>query len=718
MRYLALIGNQNCGKTTLFNRLTGSNQHVGNFPGVTVEKKEGALLKYKAYTVVDLPGIYSLSPYTAEEIVTRDFVLKEHPCAIINIVDATNLERNLYLSLQLMELNIPVVIALNMMDEVRHNGNTIDIARLAQQLGVPVVPISAGKNEGINDLVESVIKTAEKNEPPQRFDFCDGAVHRALHAIAHLIEDHAEASGYPPRFAATKLIEGDDLVHASLHLSAGDAHVVEHLICEMEDALGTDREAALADMRYSFIERVCQSCCTKNGETKEQKRSKKIDSILTHKLLAIPIFLCVMLLIFYLSFSVIGAPLQTFFEQLIGFATQQLDALLTSFGVSEWVHSFLIDGALAGVGSVLSFLPIIVLLFFFLSILEDSGYMARVAFVMDTLLRKIGLSGRSMVSMLIGFGCSVPAIMSTRTLSSERDRKMTIVLTPFMSCSAKLPIYGMMTAAFFPNHAALVLLSMYALGIIAAILSGLLLKSTLFRGKPTPFVLELPAYRFPAAKSVLIHMWEKAKDFIKKAFTIIFVASIVIWFLQNFDTRLNLVSDVSDSMIAAIGSFLSPIFAPLGFTDWRASTALITGLSAKETVVSTLTVLTGSTTDAQLTGALSTMFTPASATAFLTFTILYMPCVAAFAATKRELGSVKAAVATAVYQTGVAYLMAFLVYKLAGLLFSGNGVLAADAWVVAIVAVLLAVAVASCIKRKKQGCCGNCRSCREHDCNQ
>ena len=718
MRYLALIGNQNCGKTTLFNRLTGSNQHVGNFPGVTVEKKEGTLLKYKAYTVVDLPGIYSLSPYTAEEIVTRDFALKEHPCAIINIVDATNLERNLYLSLQLMELNIPVVIALNMMDEVRHNGNTIDIARLSQQLGVPVVPISAGKNEGINDLVESVIKVAEKNEPPQRFDFCDGAVHRALHAIAHLIEDHAEASGYPPRFAATKLIEGDELVHTSLNLSAGDAHVVEHLVCEMEEALGTDREAALADMRYSFIERVCQSCCTKNGETKEQKRSKKIDSILTHKILAIPIFLCVMLLIFYLSFSVIGAPLQTLLEHLIGLATQQLDALLTSFGVSEWVHSFLIDGALAGVGSVLSFLPIIVLLFFFLSILEDSGYMARVAFVMDTLLRKIGLSGRSMVSMLIGFGCTVPAIMSTRTLASERDRKMTIVLTPFMSCSAKLPIYGMMTAAFFPNHAALVLLAMYALGIITAILSGLLLKSTLFRGKPTPFVLELPAYRFPAAKSVLIHMWEKAKDFIKKAFTIIFVASIVIWFLQNFDTRLNLVSDVSDSMIAAIGSFLSPIFAPLGFTDWRASTALITGLSAKETVVSTLTVLTGSTTDAQLSSALSAMFTPASATAFLTFTILYMPCVAAFAATKRELGSVRAAVATAVYQTGVAYLMAFVVYKLAGLLFSGNGVLAADAWVVAIVAILLAVAVASCIKRKKQGCCGNCRGCKSHNCNQ
>ncbi|MBO5930397.1 MAG: ferrous iron transport protein B, partial [Clostridia bacterium] len=658
MRYLALIGNQNCGKTTLFNRLTGSNQHVGNFPGVTVEKKEGTLLNHKSYTVVDLPGIYSLSPYTAEEIVTRDFALKEHPSAIINIVDATNLERNLYLSLQLMELNIPVVIALNMMDEVRHNGNSIDIARLSQQLGVPVVPISAGKNEGINDLVEAVIKAAEKNEPPKRFDFCEGAVHRALHAIAHLIEDHAEVAGYPPRFAATKLIEGDDLVHASLNLCARDAHVVEHLICEMEESLGTDREAALADMRYSFIERVCQSCSTKTGETKEQKRSKKIDRILTHKILAIPIFLGVMLLIFYLSFSVIGAPLQTLLEYLIELATARIDAMLTSFGVSQWVHSFLIDGALAGIGSVLSFLPIIVLLFFFLSILEDGGYMARVAFVMDTLLRKIGLSGRSMVSLLIGFGCSVPAIMSTRTLASERDRKMTIGLTPFMSCSAKLPIYGMMTAAFFPNQAALVLLTMYALGIITTILSGLLLKSTLFRGTPTPFVMELPAYRFPAAKSVLIHMWEKAKDFIKKAFTIIFVASIVIWFLQNFDTRLNLVSDVSDSMLAAIGSFLSPIFAPLGFTDWRASTALITGLSAKETVVSTLTILTGSTTDAQLTGALTSIFTPASAAAFLTFTILYMPCVAAFAAMRREMESSRWAVVTVAGQTALAWVCA------------------------------------------------------------
>lgn len=710
MKYLALIGNQNCGKTTLFNRLTGSNQHVGNFPGVTVEKKEGVLLKYKDYGVVDLPGIYSLSPYTSEEIVTRDFALKEHPCAIINIVDATNLERNLYLSLQLMELGIPIVIALNMMDEVRHNGNSIDIQKLSQNLGVPVVPVSAGKNEGIGELVKAVIAVAEKNEPPKKFDFCDGAIHRALHAIAHLIEDHAEACGYPPRFAATKLIEGDELITAALNLPANDAHVVEHLICEMEEELGTDREAALADMRYNYIEKLCAGCSTKNGETHEQIRSEKIDRILTHKLFGIPIFLCVMLLVFYLSFSLIGAPLQGLLETVIGMISEQLDNLLTAAGVSSWVHSLVIDGAMAGIGSVLSFLPIIVLLFFFLSILEDSGYMARIAFVTDTLLRKIGLSGRSVVSMLIGFGCSVPAIMSTRTLSSERDRKITIILTPFMSCSAKLPIYGMITAAFFPGHAASVMLSMYALGILTAILSGLLLDKTVFRGKPTPFVLELPAYRLPSAKSVLLHMWEKAKDFLKKAFTIIFAASIVIWFLQNFDARLNMVSDVSQSMIAAIGSFLSPIFAPLGFTDWRASTALITGLSAKETVVSTLTILSGSTTDAQLSAALSAMFTPASAAAFLSFTILYMPCVAAFAATKREMGSLKGAVFAAAYQTGIAYCIAFLVYKAAGLLLSGGSAVA-DMIVVGIIAVLSAAAVVSSVKHKKHGCGGDCGKC-------
>lgn len=711
MKYLALVGNQNSGKTTLFNRLTGSNQHVGNFPGVTVEKKEGLLLKYKDYSVVDLPGIYSLSPYTSEEIVTRDFALKEHPCAIINIVDATNLERNLYLSLQLMELGIPIVIALNMMDEVRHNGNTIDIQKLSQNLGVPVIPISAGKNEGIGELVDAIIKVVEKNEPPKKFDFCEGAVHRALHAIAHLIEDHAESSGYPPRFAATKLIEGDELIKADLNLPANDAHVVEHLIQEMEQELGTDREAALADMRYNYIEKLCASCSTKAGETQEQIRSEKIDRILTHKFFAIPIFLGVMLLVFYLSFTLIGAPLQSLLEYLIDIVSGWLDHALYAVNVSSWVHSLVIDGALAGVGSVLSFMPIIVLLFFFLSILEDSGYMARVAFVMDTLLRKIGLSGRSVVSMLIGFGCSVPAIMSTRTLSSDRDRKMTIVLTPFMSCSAKLPIYGMITAAFFPGHAALVMLSMYVLGILVAILSGLLLKNTVFRGKPTPFVLELPAYRLPSAKSVLIHMWEKAKDFLRKAFTIIFAASIVIWFLQNFDARLNMVTDVSQSLIASIGSFLAPIFAPLGFSDWRASTALITGLSAKETVVSTLTILTNSTTDAGLSAALGAMFSPASAIAFLSFTILYMPCVAAFAASKREMGSLKGAVLAAAYQTGIAYLIAFVVYKIAGLLLAGGGSTSADVIVSCVIAVLLAASIVSAVRNRKHGCNGDCGKC-------
>lgn len=718
MKYIALIGNQNCGKTTLFNRLTGSNQHVGNFPGVTVEKKEGSLLKHQEYTVVDLPGIYSLSPYSAEEIVTRDFVTKEHPCAIINIVDATNLERNLYLSLQLMELNIPVVIALNMMDEVRTSGNTIDIDRLSESMGVPMVPISAGKNEGIGELVEVVLSAAENNDSPKRFDFCQGAVHRALHAIAHLIEDHAEAAGYPPRFAATKLVEGDELMQAALSLPAGDAHVVEHLICEMEDSLGTDREAALADMRYDFVEKLCKNCTTKTRETKEQLRSQKMDRILTHRIFGIPIFLCVMLLIFYVSFSLLGEPLQALLELLIEKASAGADHLLTMTGVSSWVHSLLIDGALAGIGSVLSFMPIILLLFFFLSILEDTGYMARVAFMMDTFLRKIGLSGRSVVSMLIGFGCSVPAIMSTRTLSSARDRKMTVVLAPFMSCSAKLPIYGMITAAFFPNHAALVMLSMYILGVLVAIFSGLFLKNTVFRGKLAPFVLELPAYRFPSAKSVFLHMWEKAKDFLKKAFTIIFLASIVIWFLQNFDTKLNLTDDTSNSILATIGSVISPIFSPLGFTDWRASTALITGLSAKETVVSTLTILTGSTTDVQLSAALGAMFSPASALAFLTFTVLYMPCVAAFAATRREMGSLRSAILTALYQTGIAYLIAFCVYKLAGFVLSGGGSVTADFIILAIIAVLLAVATVSHIRNKNHCCGNNCSRCKNESCHK
>ena len=666
---LALAGNQNCGKTTLFNCLTGSNQHVGNFPGVTVEKKEGPIKGHKDMILVDLPGIYSLSPYTSEEVVTRDFILKEHPKAIINIVDATNIERNLYLSLQLMELGIPMVIALNMMDEVRASGNSIDVELLSAHLGVPVIPISAGKNEGISDLLDAVTETVRHPKPPARMDFCRGEVHKAIHSIAHIIEDQAKTSGYPLRFAATKLVEGDELMSKALHLTSDQKHILDHMVENMEKALDMDREAALADMRYTFIEEICRDCVVKHRETREQVRSEKIDRLLTHKYLGIPIFLGIMLLIFWLTFSVLGAPLQDLLDSWIGMGTDWLEGVLVSAGTSEWVRSLLIDGVCAGVGSVLSFLPIIVLLFFFLSLLEDSGYMARVAFVMDKMLRKIGLSGRSFVPMLIGFGCSVPAIMATRTLSSDRDRKMTIVLTPFMSCSAKLPIYGMITMAFFPKQGGIVMFALYVLGMVVAILSGLLLKSTIFKGNPVPFVMELPSYRMPALRGVLMLMWEKAKDFIRKAFTIIFVAAIVIWFLQSFDWSLNWVEDSTDSILASIGSVIAPLFIPLGFDDWRASTALITGLTAKESVVSTLTVLTGAASDAQLSAVLHTIFTPVSSISFLAFTVLYMPCVAAFAATKRELGSLRAAVATAAYQTSVAYIAAFVIFQFGQLFF-------------------------------------------------
>ncbi len=661
---LALAGNQNSGKTTLFNCLTGSNQHVGNFPGVTVEKKEGHVLHHKEMTLVDLPGIYSLSPYTAEEVVTRDFLLDEHPEAIINIVDATNIERNLYLTLQLMELEIPMVIALNMMDEVRASGNTIHVEALAQKLGIPVVPISAGKNEGIHDLVEAVSNVVENNLRPMHFDFCTGEVHRAIHAIGHIIEDHAHHAGYPVRFAATKLVEGDEPTKKVLNIHENDLHLIDHLVEDMEKALGTDREAALADMRYQYIESLCAACVVKRGESREQLRSEKIDRVLTHKFFGIPIFIGVMFLVFFLTFEVLGAPLQSLLEMGVDALSRQTEQLLTSLSVTPWLSSLILDGVFTGVGSVLSFLPIIVILFFFLSLLEDSGYMARVAFVMDKLLRKIGLSGRSFVPMLIGFGCSVPAIMSARTLSSERDRKMTILLTPFMSCSAKLPIYGMITAAFFPHHGGLVMISLYLLGILVAILSGLLLKNTVFRGNPVPFVMELPAYRLPAAKSVLLHMWEKAKDFLKKAFTIIFLASIVIWFAQKFSFDLQMVENSADSILAKIGSFIAPIFEPLGFNDWRASTALITGFTAKESVVSTLSILTGAGTDAQLSLALSSIFTPLSSLSFLAFTILYMPCVAAFAAAKRELGSMRRALAGAAYQTAAAYIAALLIFQI------------------------------------------------------
>ena len=664
----ALAGNQNSGKTTLFNRLTGSNQHVGNFPGVTVEKKEGQVKKHPEASVVDLPGIYSLSPYTSEEIVTRDFVLKEHPNGIINIVDATNIERNLYLSLQLIELGIPMVIALNMMDEVRASGNSIDIAKLSDELGVPVVPISAGKNEGIDELIEVAIRTASQGKKPLKYDFCDGEVHKAIHAIAHIIVDQAKEAGIPLRFAATKLVEGDEPTQELLKLDEDQQHIIEHIIEDMQNELGTDREAALADMRYTFIERVCGGCVTKHQETREQVRSEKIDKILTSKYWGIPIFLGIMLLIFYLTFTLLGAPLQELMDKGITALTDLTAKGMAYVGISDWLQSLVIDGIFAGVGSVLSFLPIIVLLFFFLSLLEDSGYMARVAFVMDKLLRKIGLSGRSFVPMLIGFGCSVPAIMSARTLSSERDRKMTILLTPFMSCSAKLPIYGMIIMAFFPRHRALIMMSVYLIGILVAILSGLLLKNTVFKGNPIPFVMELPAYRIPSPRSVLMLMWEKAKDFLRKAFTIIFVATIVIWFLQSFDIRLNMVADSSQSILASIGSLIAPLFVPLGFADWRASTALLTGITAKESVVSTLTILTGASTDAQLSQVLATIFTPLSAYSFLVFTVLYMPCVAAFAASKRELGSWKGAILTALYQTGAAYVMALVVYQIGRLI--------------------------------------------------
>ncbi|WP_419543326.1 ferrous iron transport protein B [Negativibacillus massiliensis] len=666
---IALAGNQNCGKTTLFNALTGSNQHVGNFPGVTVEKKEGSIKKYKEAVLVDLPGIYSLSPYTAEEVVTRDFLVKEHPDAIINIVDATNLERNLYLTLQMMELNIPMILALNMMDEVRASGNTIHVKKLSERLGIPVIPISASKGEGIADLLDVVVKTIKQKKPTQKLDFCQGEVHRAIHSIAHIIEDHAETAGYPTRFAATKLVEGDEPMFKALDLDMSDIHIIDHIVEQMEENLGTDREAALADMRYTYIEALCAECVVKHQETREQQRSEKIDRFLTHKYLGIPIFLLIMMTIFWLTFSVIGAPLQDLLSAWIDRFTAMLSNVLIAADVTPWLHSLIINGVCAGVGSVLSFLPIIVLLFFFLSLLEDSGYMARVAFVMDKLLRKIGLSGRSFVPMLIGFGCSVPAIMATRTLSSDRDRKMTIVLTPFMSCSAKLPIYGMITAAFFPNHAALVMVSLYVLGIVVAILSGLLLKNTIFQGNSVPFVMELPAYRLPDAKSVLLHMWEKGKDFLHKAFTIIFIASIVIWFLQSFDWRLNMVADSANSILASIGSIIAPAFAPIGFNDWRASTALITGFTAKESVVSTLTILTGASSDAQLSAMLTQMFSPLSAFSFLAFTILYMPCVAAFAASKRELGSMKEALLTAAYQTLVAYLAALVIFQIGSLIF-------------------------------------------------
>ncbi|MGN0974711.1 MAG: ferrous iron transport protein B, partial [Gemmiger sp.] len=669
----ALAGNQNCGKTTLFNQLTGSNQHVGNFPGVTVDRKDGVIRGHAEATVTDLPGIYSLSPYSSEEIVTRDFLLNAKPTAIINIVDATNIERNLYLTMQLMELNIPMVLALNMMDEVRANGGTIMVNRLEELLGIPVVPISAAKNEGIDELIEHAVHVARYHETPGRIDFCDpgdendpndpqGAIHRCIHAIVHLIEDHAKRAGLPVRFAATKLVEGDRPILEALDLDDNEKDMLEHTITEMETKTGTDREAALADMRFTFIEQLCESTVVKPGESREHKRSVAIDRILTGKYTALPCFVGIMALVFWLTFGVIGAWLSDLLTLGIDAVTALADNALTVYGINPVVHSLVIDGVFAGVGSVLSFLPIIVTLFFFLSILEDTGYMARVAFVMDKPLRRIGLSGRSFVPMLIGFGCSVPAIMATRTLSSDRDRKMTILLTPFMSCSAKLPIYALFTTAFFPRqYRALVMIALYFLGILCGVLYAVILKHTRYRGEPVPFVMELPNYRLPSPKSVGQLIWEKARDFVERAFTIIFVATVIIWFLQTFDTRLNVVESPDASLLALLGSLIAPVFAPLGFGDWRTSTALITGFTAKESVVSTLTVLLGGSTQA-----LSTMFTPFTASVFLVFTLLYTPCVAAIAAAKRELGSARAAAGVAVAQCVIAWLAAF-VFRMAGL---------------------------------------------------
>lgn len=658
----ALVGNQNCGKTTLFNQLTGSNQHVGNFPGVTVDRKEGMIKGYPDTRVTDLPGVYSLSPYSSEEIVTRQFVFDEKPKGIINIVDATNIERNLYLTMQLMELDIPMVLALNMMDEVRENGGSIRINQLESMLGIPVIPISAIKNQGVDELIEHAVHVARYQERPGRQDFCDpedhgGSVHRCLHGIMHLIEDHAENAGIPVRFAAAKVAEGDAEMEKSLHLEQNETEMIEHIVSQMEEERGIDRAAAIADMRFDFIQRICKQTVVKPAESKERIRSRRIDAVLTGKYTAIPTFILIMGAVFFLTFNVIGAVLQNLLGKGIDYLTAQMDQLLTAWSVNTVLHSLVIDGIFKGVGSVLSFLPIIVVLFLFLSLLEDSGYMARVAFVMDKPLRKIGLSGRSIVPMLVGFGCTVPGIMASRTLPSERDRKMTILLTPFMSCSAKLPIYAFFAAAFFPKYKALVMVGLYVVGILIGILVALIIRKTLFKGEAVPFVMELPNYRMPALKNVLQLLWEKAKDFLQRAFTVIFVATIVIWFLQSFDLHFNLTADSQNSILAVVAGLIVPVFAPLGFGDWRISTALISGFMAKESVVSTLSVLTGSM------DVIHKILTPASALSLLIFCLLYTPCVAAVSSVKRELGS-KWALVVVVGQCVVAWIMAALVYAI------------------------------------------------------
>ena len=660
----ALVGNQNCGKTTLFNALTGSNQHVGNFPGVTVEQKSGEVKGVKNCSVVDLPGIYSLRPYTQEEIVSRDFIINQKPDCIINIIDATNIERNLYLTLQLLELRVPTVIALNMMDEVYANGGTVDVQQLSRLIGVPVVPISAVKGEGVSELIDRVVDTARKKALPGVTDFCadDSPVHRCIHAVIHLIQDHADRLGVSSRFCTAKLIEGDPELAGRLELDENERELLEHCIVQMESESGLDRNAALADMRYSFIEGVVSKTVVKCHESREHARSVRMDRVLTGKYTAIPTFLAIMFLIFYLTFNVIGSALSDWLSLGIDELTGLVDRGLTAYGINPVVHSLVIDGIFAGVGSVLSFLPIIVTLFFFLSILEDTGYMARVAFVMDGPLRKFGLSGRSFVPMLIGFGCSVPAIMATRTVSSDRDRKMTILLTPYMSCSAKIPIYAVFAAAFFPQNRGLAMICLYALGIVMGIIVALILKSTAFRGQPVPFVMELPNYRMPSLKSVGLLLWEKAKDFLERAFTVIFMATVLIWFLQTFDTRLNVVADSADSLLALIGQLIAPVFRPLGFADWRMVTALISGFTAKEAVVSTLAVLLG-TNVANLSSALGSVFNPITAVSFLVFTLLYTPCVAAVATIRRELGSAVKTIGVVIMQCSVAWLTAFVIYN-------------------------------------------------------
>ena len=659
----ALVGNQNCGKTTLFNVLTGSNQHIGNFPGVTVDRKDGVIKGYPDTLITDLPGIYSMSPYTSEEIVTREFLLMDKPKGIINILDATNIERNLYLSMQLMELGIPMVIALNMMDEVRVNGGSVRINAIEELLGVPVIPISAAKGEGIEELVSHAIHVAKYQEKPQISDLCskDSAVHRCIHGIMSLISDHADKAGYPERFAASKVVEGDSLVLKHLELEQNEKEMIEHIIVQMEEECGMDRASAIADMRFAYIEDVCKNTVVKPRESKERIRSQKIDKLLTGKYTGIPMFIAIMGLVFYLTFNVIGAALSNVLDILITFVTNGVDNLLTAMNVNSVLHALIIDGIFNGVGSVLSFLPIIVTLFFFLSILEDSGYMARVAFIMDKLLRKLGLSGRSIVPMLIGFGCSVPGVMASRTLSSERDRRMTVLLTPFMSCSAKVPIYAFFSAAFFPHYAALVMIGMYFIGIIVGIIMAFIFKKTLFKGEPVPFVMELPNYRMPGAKNVVHLLWEKAKDFLQKAFSIIFIATILIWFMQNFDIRLNVVADSRQSILAVLAGMITPLFKPLGFGDWRLVTAILTGVMAKESVVSTISILFGSTIE------MVSVISAAGAMSFLVFCLLYTPCVAAIASVKKELGG-KWAAYVVVIQCVVAWIAALITYIIAGIL--------------------------------------------------